>query len=214
MASEPKPDPSSYKPDPEFIINDLETLKVLADPLRIQIVELMTQAPRTVKQVAEKLNLPPTKLYYHIKQLEERALIRVVDTRIVSGIVEKQYQAAAFSYRVNRELFSLTAQAGKEGLNVMLTGLFDDVREDIQASVEADLLDVSAQEGDDQPIHRSMYLSRHTLNLAPEAAEEFHTRLRALVREYTRASTNPNEPGYGLLVAMYPSTRSSSGRPT
>src|SRR5215475_6212655 len=167
--SDSKPDPNQrpplYKPDPEFIINDLETLKVLADPLRIHIVELVTQAPRTVKQVAAVLNLPPTKLYYHIKQLEERSLIRVVDTRIVSGIVEKQYQAAALSYRVDRELFSLTSQAGKEGLNVMLTGLFDDTREDIQTSAEADVLDVSAHEDNGKPLNRSLLISRDTLNL-------------------------------------------------
>ncbi len=209
--AEPKPDPNQpplpYKPDPEFIINDLETLKVLADPLRIHIVELVTPAPRTVKQVASVLNMPPTKLYYHIKQLEERSLIRVVDTRIVSGIVEKQYQAAALSYRVNHELFSLTSQAGKEGLNVMLTGLFDDTREDIRTSVEADILDVSADQGDDKPLNRSLLISRHTLYLKPADAEEFYRRLKGLVREYTEADVEGDESNpYGLLVALYPST--------
>ncbi|MBL8155953.1 MAG: helix-turn-helix domain-containing protein, partial [Anaerolineae bacterium] len=185
--SEPKIDPNqrSYRPEAEFIVNDLETLKVLADPLRLQIVELCTQAPRTVKQVATVLNMPPTKLYYHMKQLEERSLIRVVDTRIVSGIVEKQYQAAAFNYRVDRELFSLTSQAGKEGLNVMLTGLFDDTREDIQKSADADVLDVSPDEGEGRPLNRSLLISRNTLHLTPDAAEEFYQRLKALVREYT-----------------------------
>jgi DNA-binding transcriptional ArsR family regulator len=210
--SDSKPDPNQrpplYKPDPEFIINDLETLKVLADPLRIHIVELVTQAPRTVKQVAAVLNTPPTKLYYHIKQLEERSLIRVVDTRIVSGIVEKQYQAAALSYRVNRELFSLTSQAGKEGLNVMLTGLFDDTREDIQTSAEADVLDVSPHESDDKPLNRSLLISRQTLFLPPDVAEEFYRRLKALVREYGQEGTTEGDDKnpYGLLVALYPST--------
>lgn len=213
---EPKSDPNQpplpYRPEPEFTINDLETLKVLADPLRIQIVELMTQAARTVKQVAAVLNLPPTKLYYHVKQLEERALIRVVDTRIVSGIVEKQYQASAFNYRVNHELFSLTSQAGKEGVNVMLTGLFDDTREDIQKSVETDVLDVSPrEEGDDKPLNRSLLISRKTLHLAPETAEEFYRRLKALVREYDESPANGQgeQHPYGLLVALYPSIGTS-----
>lgn len=211
--SDAKPDPNQrpYKPEPEFTINDLETLKVLADPLRLQIVELCTQAPRTVKQVASVLNMPPTKLYYHIKQLEERSLIKVVDTRIVSGIVEKQYQAAAFNYRVDRELFSLTSQAGKEGLNVMLTGLFDDTREDIQKSADADVLDVSPDD-DDKPLNRSLLISRATLMLTPEAAETFYHRLKALVREYTEHSQSVNEGGqpYGVLVTLYPSTGSAA----
>jgi len=214
IMSDAKPDPNQrpYKPEVEFNINDLETLKVLADPLRLQIVELCTQAPRTVKQIASVLNLPPTKLYYHIKQLEERALIKVVDTRIVSGIVEKQYQAAAFNYRVDRELFSLTSQAGKEGLNVMLTGLFDDTREDIQNSAEADVLDVSPDDQDDKPLNRSLLISRNTLHLPPDVAETFYHRLKDLVREYTdqSAAASTDEQSYGLLIALYPSTGAAS----
>src|SRR5512145_3269846 len=118
------PDPTlgtaSWKPITEYTVNDLETLKVLADPLRIHIIELVTHEPRTVKQVAADLTLPPTKLYYHFKLLEERGLIQVVDTRIVSGIVEKQYQATALSYHVNKTLLSPTSPSGIEGLNVML----------------------------------------------------------------------------------------------
>lgn len=208
-----KPDsnPRPSRPDPEFIINDLDTLKVMADPLRLQIAELITQAPRTVKQVAAVLNLPPTKLYYHIKLLEEKSLIRVVDTRIVSGIVEKQYQAAAFHYRVNPELFSLTSQAGKEGLNVMLTGVFDDTREDIQQSADADVLDVSPELEDDKPLNRSLLLARSALRLPPEQAEDFYHRLKALVNEYAqlgRADADSSDLQlYGLLVALYPSAR-------
>jgi DNA-binding transcriptional ArsR family regulator len=209
---DPKPDPAPFKPDPEFIVNDLDTLKVLADPLRLQLIELMTPAPRTVKQVAADLRLPPTKLYYHIKQLEERNLIRVTDTRIVSGILEKQYQAAALSYRVNKALFSLTAQAGKEGLNVMLTGLFEDTKEDIQQAVEEGIIDVSADETDVKSLHRSLLISRNTLYMTPEDAEQFYSRLRELVREYVRdddhaAQDALGEKSYGLMVALYPCLR-------
>jgi len=213
--SELKSEPPHPKPDAEFIVNDLETLKVLADPLRLQIIELMTPAARTVKQIAADLNLPPTKLYYHIKQLEERSLIRVVDTRIVSGILEKQYQAAAHSYRVNKALFSLTAQAGKEGLNVILADLFEDTKDDIQKSVEADVIDVSAQEGDEKALYRSLLISRNTLYMTAEQAEEFYKRLRALVREFMRDEdqatlVNPDEHSYGLLMALYPCIREHS----
>lgn len=211
--SELKTEPPHPKPDAEFIVNDLETLKVLADPLRLQIIELMTPAARTVKQLAAELNLPPTKLYYHIKQLEERALIRVVDTRIVSGILEKQYQAAALSYRVNKALFSLTSQAGKEGLNVMLTGLFEDTKEDIQNSVEADVIDVSAQEEDEKARYRSLLISRNTLYMNPDQAEDFYKRLRSLAREYLRdeehVAANADEQAYGLMIALYPCIRLS-----
>lgn len=197
------------KPIPEFVVNDLETLRVLADPLRIQIIELVTHQPRTVKQVAADLELPPTKLYYHIKQLEERGLIRVVDTRLVSGIVEKQYQASAFSYHVNKALFSPTSPAGKEGLNVMLTGLFEDTRADIQESVAEGAIDLYAEEDGDRPISRTLMMARNTLYLAPDRAEEFYRRLRGLMREFVTGDEehSAEKRVYGLLIALYPTTR-------
>lgn len=203
--------PSKTTPIPEYVVNDLDTLKVLADPLRIQIIELVTHEPRTVKQVAAVLKMPPTKLYYHVKLLEEHNLIQVVDTHIVSGIVEKQYQATALSYHVNKALFSPTSPSGMEGLDVMLHGLFEDTKTDIEASVAGGAIDVHAPEDGDRPINRTLMIARNTLHLMPEQAEEFYRRLRALLREYLsedeKLSGNPSEQTYGLLVTLYPTTR-------
>ena len=37
------------QPDEKFVINSLETLKVMADPNRLRILEEMIEGPRTVK---------------------------------------------------------------------------------------------------------------------------------------------------------------------
>jgi predicted transcriptional regulator len=53
----------SMKKDKEkkrFQISDLETLRAVADPLRVQILELLEGKALTVKQVAEKLGLAPS----------------------------------------------------------------------------------------------------------------------------------------------------------
>jgi DNA-binding transcriptional ArsR family regulator len=73
-------------PNFEMTITDPETLKVIADSLRLQILRQLKQ-PKTVKEVGLSLEISPTKLYYHFSQLEKHELIRVVDTRLVSGIV-------------------------------------------------------------------------------------------------------------------------------
>jgi DNA-binding transcriptional ArsR family regulator len=201
-------------PIPEYVVNDLDTLRVLADPLRIQIIELVTHEPRTFNKIAAVLDMPPTKLYYHVKLLEERMLIRVVDTHIVSGIVEKQYQAAALSYHVNKALFSPTSPSGLEGLDLMLHGLFEDTRTDIEESVAGGAIDVTASEDNDNPINRTLMIARNTLHLMPEQAEEFYRRLRALIREYLSEDEklSGTEQTYGLLVTLYPTTRPATLR--
>jgi DNA-binding transcriptional ArsR family regulator len=45
-------------PDDILIIDNLETLKVIADPLRLKILELLRGETQTVKQLAAALNTP------------------------------------------------------------------------------------------------------------------------------------------------------------
>jgi DNA-binding transcriptional ArsR family regulator len=71
-----------------FVIKDYDTLKAIADPLRAQIVELLINDPLTVSQVAQRLGLAPSKLYYHFGLLEKIGLIAVVETRMVANIME------------------------------------------------------------------------------------------------------------------------------
>jgi hypothetical protein len=44
-------------PAEQMVVKDLETLRMLTDPLRLQILELMSQ-PHTVKEVALALKTP------------------------------------------------------------------------------------------------------------------------------------------------------------
>lgn len=80
-------------------VTSVETLKALADPLRLAILAaLMRDTPQdlrvmSVKELAAELGEPQTKLYRHVKILETAGLIRVASRRMVSGILEQRYQA-------------------------------------------------------------------------------------------------------------------------
>ena len=71
-----------FQPAPVITISDLDTLKVVSDPFRVQILEVLVHEPQTVNQVAEKMGLAPSKLYYHFNMLEKHGLIQVVDTTL------------------------------------------------------------------------------------------------------------------------------------
>jgi DNA-binding transcriptional ArsR family regulator len=70
-------------------------LRALAHPLRLRLVELFAEAPRTTKQVAELLGEPPTRLYHHVNALERAGLLRLRETRANRGAVEKWYEASS-----------------------------------------------------------------------------------------------------------------------
>jgi DNA-binding transcriptional ArsR family regulator len=92
--------PAAAEPADVRDINDVDSLRALADPTRQAILVALMQ-PRngelpvmSAKELAAQLGEPQTKLYRHIRQLEAAGLIRVAATRLVSGILEQRYQAA------------------------------------------------------------------------------------------------------------------------
>jgi len=80
--------------------SNIDVLKALADPVRLNVLYVLTRRTGTtlpimsVKELAAALSEPQTKLYRHVKHLESAGLIRAVATRVVSGIIEQRYQAS------------------------------------------------------------------------------------------------------------------------
>ena len=81
-----------------FEIEDAETFEMLADPSRVEMLERLHH-PASVGELAEDMGVPRTRLYHHVKLLEEAGMIRVVDTRRKGAMEEKVYQVAARSFR-------------------------------------------------------------------------------------------------------------------
>jgi DNA-binding transcriptional ArsR family regulator len=93
-------------PAPPHSLERLEQVRVLAHPLRLRLLELFAEAPRTPKQAAERLGLPPTRLYHHVAALERVGLVRVKETRKNRGAVEKHYEAVARAFEMDPSRFA------------------------------------------------------------------------------------------------------------
>jgi DNA-binding transcriptional ArsR family regulator len=70
-------------------------LRALAHPLRLRMMELFAESPKTTKQVAELLGQPPTRLYHHVAALERAGLLVLKETRQNRGAIEKWYGGVA-----------------------------------------------------------------------------------------------------------------------
>jgi DNA-binding transcriptional ArsR family regulator len=197
-----------FIPAEELIVEDVETLKVMADPLRLRLMELLVK-PRTVKQIAATLDIPPTKLYYHVNLLEKHDLIRVVDTRVVSGIIEKQYQVVAKAFRAKKGLLSPGSDSYDDSMESTLSGMFDRTIADIIHSAREGLID----ETENAPECLALNLYRYRLRLDQTQAEDFRERLHALLDEFrdlSRTPENEDAQAYRFLYVMYPTARGES----
>jgi putative molybdopterin biosynthesis protein len=82
-------------------IDDLEPLKIIADPLRLKILRSLMARPATLSQMGRQWKMHPANVRYHLKKLEEAGLVALVDVQQVRGFVEKYYRATSRALLVN-----------------------------------------------------------------------------------------------------------------
>ncbi|WP_405017992.1 helix-turn-helix domain-containing protein [Kitasatospora sp. NBC_00070] len=186
-------------------VGDLATLKALADPVRLAIIGLLTQRdpkPLTVKEIATALDEPPTKLYRHVKQLEQTALIKVAGTRVVSGITESRYRLAQKSLRLSGAVFADGNIDRQEAIGPLLAAL-DLVRTEFRNHYLADRLNLPST-APGKPASPAMF-SHFTLRLRPERVVRLRNQLGGILDELAAEgdSTDPDAVDVTLLSLLY-----------
>lgn len=196
------------------IVSDIETLKALADPARLAILELMMgdyARSWTAKELAAEIQMPPKKLYYHLGLLEQRGLLEVRATQVVNGIIEKHYGAGQRSITFQRGTAAAAAvdpaPETAEEMGRVVTTLFDEVHADILAGLRSG----SAIMHREAPDAKRVVVSYTTAGMPPERAGEFRAALLKVVEQFQAAAV-PGEPRFELLVAIAP--RSDAGPAT
>ena len=179
-------------------ITSVETIKVLSDSTRLEIMKYVGEKNKrdelcTVKELAKLMDVSPTKLYYHIKQLEEKELLVVGNTRIVSGIIEKQYQVAAMNIALSQS--ALTAHEGPK--DEALKELFNSIEQIIGGSIRNTQLSletiysekvVEKEGGAPATEQVAMHIAKDDFLLTYPQAEKFKERLTQLTEEFQELS--------------------------
>jgi DNA-binding transcriptional ArsR family regulator len=189
-----------FQPKEKFTIDDVETLKVVADTRRMNLLHLL-QTPKTVKELADDMEMEASKLYYHINLLEKHNLIQIVATSIVSGIIEKQYQVSAREFTVDRHLLATPDPTDKQ-IEDMLEIVFDSARNDVRRGIKAGRIPMF---GTDEDLTVTIW--RSVNGMRPAQYHKFVRRFRDLIEEFTDKTAEEPEEGiqsYGFTFALYP----------
>jgi DNA-binding transcriptional ArsR family regulator len=180
-----------------FLVSDLETLRILMDPLRIQILEVLSPEPQTVNQVAEQLGHSSSRLYYHFNLLEEHGLINVVQTRAVNNMIEKLYWTIAENIEIDKALLEFSPKKVQENLFGLITSSLDVTCADMIRSLEARSFNL---EHGAKPTPRDMIIQTTRKRLKDETYEKFISQLKSLLQTF---SDLPEETGSGEDVNYY-----------
>ena len=178
------------KPADHLEIDNLETVRVMSDPFRLQILMQMMN-PSTAKSIAAALSVPVTKIYYHLNLLEQHKLIRVVNTRVVSGIIEKQYQVTAYSFGPKAGLVGPAAGIN-EALALFETGL-ENAKLEMRRAFNADLIGPPDEHSQVVTGDRTVNFTRGLYTLTEDQAAKFRKRLGKLLKETWNLCPDPSQ---------------------
>jgi DNA-binding transcriptional ArsR family regulator len=184
-----------------FVIEDLETLRAIAEPTRIAILELLAE-PMSVSELAEALGVPRTRLYRHVELLHARGLIEPVEERRRRAQTERVYRLTASTIRPDPNL--LRAGDAEERVDAISTLLFDATKSDLRRVLLSGEVRLDEEQGP-----RRLGVSRSIAFLTPEQADLFIGELEALHARFDQAhdpSTDGARP-YAFTSALYPSAR-------
>lgn len=201
-----------YEPQRDFIVRDVEALKVYFDPLRLRITQEIADRARSIHEIADALGIPFTRLYYHINLLEKNGFIKLVDVRQGAGAIEeKYYRVAARIFSVDRALMTPGTPTGDAGLEAVLDTVLEETRRSVYTGIDAGVLDTSQR----VPHPDALLMVRGVFSLTPELAVEFQSRLKELLIEFTsrQLSSLDGTRVYNLAVALHPTVLSEDETP-
>jgi DNA-binding transcriptional ArsR family regulator len=177
---------------------DIEALELLNSPIRVRILRHLLE-PATVKDVAENLGVPATRLYYHVNLLESAGIIATVETRKVGAMLQKVYQTTARNFRPSPRL----PQSGRDPVElarIAVGVVLDGARVDAEEALAAHFEHVRDDSLDE--VHGAF--GRTITFFTEEEAEEFAEKLgRFIEEEFDKDDTTEGEE-YGLTFAFFP----------
>jgi DNA-binding transcriptional ArsR family regulator len=181
----------------------LEQLRAISHPLRLRLFELFSEHPRTTMQAAERLGLPPTRLYHHVTALERAGLVRLRETRRHRGATEKYFEAVARRLEPRPRSRGRGSVMGPSELSAVALVVFDQAR--------SELLRVMGSAGQARPA--ALMAVRAVLRMSPARALQLQKKLIGVLRRTRRANVRKgarrSPPGprlrrYSVTVALLP----------
>ena len=179
-----------------YKIKDLQQIRLLSDPLKLELLKAFAESDKTTKDAARVLGESVTKLYRHVDALADAGLLEIVQETRKRGAVERTFRAVAKRFEADQSLFH--GEQAADGLSA--------VREVLRAG-EAEILQALAAsdpEGDED-----MILTRLQIKASPERLAELRGSLADWLESVqAEGDTDVAEAAEaGLLVAFYPVTK-------
>ena len=178
-----------------LVLRDLDCIKAIAHPRRVDILKTFNKEPLSAKQLSEILDEPHAKINYHIKTLYNVGILQLDEEKIKSGIVEKYYYPTANNIVISRKIidYSLGQELDEDYVSI---SDFEDTIESFYDAAESGTLN-----GDS-------ILECDNVLLTEDEVSELRSTLKAKVDEMLSKRDNSNrenEKKHDIVMFAIPS---------
>ena len=177
-----------------LVLIDLEWIKAIAHPRRIDILKAFGKEPLSAKQLSEMLDEPHAKINYHIKTLYKAGILELVEEKIKSGIVEKYYYPTAKNIIV-----------GKKVIDFSLDNLFDDKEKDICISKFEQMSELFYEAAEEEVLEPHNVLDYASIAFTENEVKEINNTIRSKIDDIlSKRSDDELEKEYNIALISIP----------
>jgi DNA-binding transcriptional ArsR family regulator len=160
--------------EPLTSISDPRLVNALAHPLRLRILSILEERTASPKELAREVDAPLTHVSYHVRQLANLGVIRLVRETVRRGTVEHHYSLEGRP--------GVTGGAWRDAPEIAKQALLVAVLRQVSAQVNAAAAEAGFSRSGAQ-------LQRLTLQLDEEGWRDVSERLGELANELERIQT-------------------------
>lgn len=180
-----------------LVLRDLEQIKAISHPYRIEILESFEDASATAKQIADKMGEPHAKVNYHIKTLLKVGILELIEEKVKLGIVEKYYRPAARTFVIDKNILNSGEKNVLDSINQAKISVFENISKDFYRAVEI------ANEKD----YPKKILHYNDYYLTLDEISELQDKLASVLDEFLKEKKDKNRENvkkYSISALMIP----------
>lgn len=124
-----------------LVLRDLECIKAIAHPRRIDILNAFKSIPLSAKQLSQLLDEPHAKINYHIKTLYKVGVLDLVEEKVKSGIVEKYYYPTAKHIIIGKNALNFNSNTEDKDIGDICISKFENMSNLFYKAIEENDID-------------------------------------------------------------------------
>ncbi|CEN97276.1 ArsR/SmtB family transcription factor [Paraclostridium sordellii] len=124
-----------------LVLRDLECIKAIAHPKRIDILKAFKATPLSAKQLSQLLDEPHAKINYHIKTLYKVGVLDLVQEKVKSGIVEKYYYPRAKHIVIGKKALNFSDDTDNMDIGDICISKFENMSNSFYKAIEENAID-------------------------------------------------------------------------